>query len=193
MSTENHLPLASATGPFPEDLRRGRSGSSATRRPPRPEKSNILVTAEGEPKLLDFGIAKLLEENPLVLTATGQQRLTPISASPEQARGDEVTTASDIYALGALLYEMLTGQYASSVSHPPPGLDEVSRVVCEEEPLLPSLAATDPETRHALRGDLDAIMHRAMRKDPGASLCLSRGLGDGYSALPRGRAGARAA
>lgn len=130
------------------------------------KRSNILVTAEGEPKLLDFGIAKLLEENPLALTATGQQRLTPISASPEQARGDEVTTASDIYALGALLYEMLTGHTPHRFQMRQPDLQEVARVVCEEEPLLPSLAANDPETRHALRGDLDAVILRAMRKDP---------------------------
>lgn len=130
------------------------------------KRSNILVTAEGEPKLLDFGIAKLLEENPLALTATGQQRLTPISASPEQARGDEVTTSSDIYALGALLYEMLTGHTPHRFRMRQPDLEEVARVVCEEEPLLPSLAANEPETRHALRGDLDAIIFRAMRKDP---------------------------
>ncbi len=130
------------------------------------KRSNILVTAEGEPKLLDFGIAKLLEDNPLALTATGQQRLTPISASPEQARGDEVTRASDIYALGALLYEVLTGKTPHQFDTHRPGLDEVTRVVCEEEPILPSLAATETETRHALRGDLDAIIQRAMRKDP---------------------------
>ncbi|MGI8957981.1 MAG: protein kinase domain-containing protein [Chthoniobacterales bacterium] len=129
------------------------------------KRSNILVTAEGEPKLLDFGIAKLLEENPLALTAAGQQRLTPISASPEQARGDEVTTSSDIYALGALLYEMLTGQTPHQFRTRHPSLDEVERVVCEEEPILPSVAAA-PENRHTLRGDLDAIITRAMRKDP---------------------------
>ncbi|MBA3607802.1 MAG: protein kinase [Chthoniobacterales bacterium] len=130
------------------------------------KQSNILVTAEGEPKLLDFGIAKLLEANPLSVTATGQQRLTPVSASPEQARGDEVTRASDIYALGALLYEILTGKTPHQFHTHRPGLDEVARVVCEQEPVLPSLAVTDPETRHALRGDLDAIIQRAMRKDP---------------------------
>jgi serine/threonine protein kinase/tetratricopeptide (TPR) repeat protein len=130
------------------------------------KRSNILVNAEGEPKLLDFGIAKLLEENPLAVTATGQQRLTPISASPEQARGDEVTRASDIYALGALLYEILTGYTPHRFQSRQPGLDEVARVVCDEEPILPSLAAGHPETRHALRGDLDAIILRAMRKDP---------------------------
>ncbi len=130
------------------------------------KRTNILVNEKGEPKLLDFGIAKMLEENPLAVTATGQQRLTPISASPEQARGESVTTASDIYALGALLYELLTGQTPHRFPSRHPGLDEVERIVCEQEPLLPSLAATEPEARHALRGDLDAIILRALRKDP---------------------------
>lgn len=130
------------------------------------KRGNILVNEDGEPKLLDFGIAKLLEENPLEITATGQQRLTPISASPEQARGETVTTASDIYALGALLYELVCGQGPHQFQSRRPGLDEVERVVCEQEPTPPSLVATDPETRHALRGDLDAIIRRAMKKDP---------------------------
>lgn len=130
------------------------------------KRSNILVNEEGEPKLLDFGIAKLLEENPLAVTATGQQRLTPISASPEQARGEEVTRSSDIYALGALLYEILTGRTPHVFPTRHPNLDEVARVVGEEDPVLPSLAAPDGETQRALRGDLDAIILRAMRKDP---------------------------
>ena len=130
------------------------------------KRSNILVNAEGEPKLLDFGIAKLIEENPHALTATGQQRLTPISASPEQARGDEVTRASDIYALGALLYEILTGHTPHRFQSRQPGMDEVTRVVCEEEPVQPSLVADSADMRHALRGDLDAVVRRAMRKDP---------------------------
>src|ERR1043166_7196800 len=73
---------------------------------------NILVTEEGETKLLDFGIAKLVESEPDALdnTRIGEQRLTPLCASPEQARGDALTPASDVYALGALLYEILAGQ-----------------------------------------------------------------------------------
>lgn len=130
------------------------------------KRNNILVTEEGEPKLLDFGIAKLLQDSPLVQTAPGQRALTPISASPEQARGGNVTTASDIYALGALLYEMLTGKEPHQFPSPHPALEEVERIVCEQNPDPPSVAATDPESRHALRGDLDAIILRAMRKDP---------------------------
>jgi eukaryotic-like serine/threonine-protein kinase len=130
------------------------------------KRGNILVNEDGEPKLLDFGISKLLEENPQAITETGQQRLTPISTSPEQARGEPVTTASDIYALGALLYEMLTGQTPHRFPSSRPGLDEVAKVVSEQVPILPSLAVKDPETQRALRGDLDAIILRAMRKDP---------------------------
>ncbi|MEO7166415.1 MAG: protein kinase [Spartobacteria bacterium] len=130
------------------------------------KRGNIMVNEKGEPKLLDFGIAKLLEEDPEAITAPGQQRLTPISASPEQARGESVTTVSDIYALGALLYELLTGQTPHQFPSRYPALDEVERIVCEEEPLLPSLAAPETEARHALRGDLDAVILRAMRKDP---------------------------
>ncbi len=131
------------------------------------KRSNILVNTEGEPKLLDFGIAKLLAENPLTLTATGQQRFTPISASPEQARGEAVTEASDIYALGALLYELLTGQKPHIFANRNPTLDEIAHVVGETVPKRPSEVAPDAETQRALRGDLDAIVLRAMQKDPG--------------------------
>ena len=79
--------------------------------------SNILVNAEGEPKLLDFGIAKLLTsgKDSAQITAAGGERLTPICASPEQTDGRPITEASDVYALGALLYEMLTGGKTSQV------------------------------------------------------------------------------
>ena len=130
------------------------------------KRSNILVNTEGEPKLLDFGIAKLLAENPLTLTAVGQQRFTPISASPEQARGEAVTEASDIYALGALLYELLAGRRPHVFTSSNPTLGEIAQVVGETVPKLPSEVAPELETQRILRGDLDAIVLRAMQKDP---------------------------
>ena len=129
---------------------------------------NILVSEDGEPKLLDFGIAKLLAtDSPLEETATGQQRLTPICASPEQAMGDTVTTASDIYALGTLLYEMSTGQTPHRFPNRHPSSEEVTQVICEQATLRPSEVVSDPEEARALRGELDAIVLLAMHKEPG--------------------------
>jgi eukaryotic-like serine/threonine-protein kinase len=140
---------------------------------------NILVTPEGVPKLLDFGIAKLLaagldpEDAP---TATVMPMMTPHYASPEQVRGDAVTTASDVYSLGVLLYELLAGRRPYTVhAH---SLPDILRIVCETEPPLPSAAAAEarpPEgttapasaiTPAALRGDLDTIVMKALRKEP---------------------------
>ena len=98
--------------------------------------SNILVTSDGEPKLLDFGIAKILTaaQDATELTAPGAERLTPICASPEQTDGRSVTEASDVYALGALLYEMLSGQKPHRFSSRNPSREEVARVIREQEP-----------------------------------------------------------
>ena len=149
--------------------------------------SNILVTSQGELKLMDFGVAKLLDPNSgpdADLTLTGQRPMTPAYASPEQARGAEVTTASDIYTLGVVLYELLTGQPPHQFTHELP--HEVARVLSEREPALPSAVAgrlesprfliplpwrANPvgnvrETRRRLRGDLDNIVLTAMRKEP---------------------------
>ncbi len=130
--------------------------------------ANILVTNEGEPKLLDFGIAKLLahDENQFDVTLVDHQRLTPAYASPEQVRGDSITTVSDIYALGALLYELLTGQNAHRFSTARPAPTELLRVVAHEEPLRPSAAVSDMSVRRLLSGDLDNIVLKALRKEP---------------------------
>ena len=129
---------------------------------------NILITQDCEPKLLDFGIAKLLAAGEVALTVTlsEHQRLTPAYASPEQVRGEPITTVSDVYALGALLYEILTGQNAHRFSVPRPPPTELLRVVTQEEPVRPGAAATDASIARRLRGDLDNIILKALRKDP---------------------------
>ncbi len=131
--------------------------------------SNILANSEGEPKLLDFGIAKLLEkdEDAAQLTTEAQQHLTPICASPEQAKGDPITVATDIYSLGALLYEMLSDQKPHRFSTARPTREELALVVGEQVPLPPSAVASDAKTARLLHGDLDAIVLFAMRKEPG--------------------------
>ena len=130
--------------------------------------SNILANAEGEPKLLDFGIAKLLakDEDAEQLTAETQQHLTPICASPEQAKGDPITVATDIYSLGALLYEMLSDQKPHRFSTARPSREELALVVGEQVPPPPSAVTSDARTARLLRGDLDAIVLLAMRKEP---------------------------
>ena len=130
--------------------------------------SNILANAEGEPKLLDFGIAKLLakDEDAAQLTTEVQQHLTPICASPEQAKGDPITVATDIYSLGALLYEMLSDKKPHRFSTARPTREELALVVGEQVPPRPSAAASDAQIARLLRGDLDAVVLFAMRKEP---------------------------
>ena len=130
--------------------------------------SNILANAEGEPKLLDFGIAKILakDEDAAQSTTEAQRHLTPICASPEQAKGDPITVATDIYSLGALLYEMLSNQKPHRFSTARPTREELALVVGEQVPPPPSAVASDAETARHLRGDLDAIVLLAMRKEP---------------------------
>ena len=137
--------------------------------------SNILVTADAEPKLLDFGIAKLVEADPspdLARTITELRALTPEYASPEQIRGESVTTATDIYSLGVVLYGLLTGHKPYRLKSP--RADELSRAICEDEPTKPSTAVAKRdgnskfEIRNSkfLKGDLDNIVLMAMRKEP---------------------------
>ncbi|MBL8897965.1 MAG: protein kinase [Planctomycetes bacterium] len=127
--------------------------------------SNLLITPEGEPKLLDFGIAKLVREEgreATLLTRTAERLLTPRYAAPEQLRGGEVTTATDVYALGVLLYELLCGQspYERTTT-----LRELESAICDGAPHRPS-TRTRGTTRRSLRGDLDTIALRAMAKEP---------------------------
>jgi eukaryotic-like serine/threonine-protein kinase len=125
---------------------------------------NILVDASGTPKLLDFGIAKLVEDegSPGDATATVARALTPHYASPEQISGAPVTTATDIYMLGEVLFELLTGARAHQLSSTAPG--ELERVICRTAVEKPSIV--NPGLRRKLAGDLDNIVLRALDKDP---------------------------
>jgi eukaryotic-like serine/threonine-protein kinase len=136
--------------------------------------SNILVTQEGEPKLLDFGIAKLLGTGDELFTQTipALRVMTPEYASPEQVKGDKIMTTSDVYSLGVLLYELLTGQRPYRLKTRTP--EEIARAITEQEPERPSTAVThggnSPQSAirnpKLLRGDLDNIVLKAMRKEP---------------------------
>ncbi len=128
---------------------------------------NILVANDGEPKLLDFGLAKLINTDlslDAAQTQTAFRALTPAYASPEQLRGDPVTTSSDIYSLGIVLYELLTNERPFHFEGK--SLDEIIRTVTKFEPSLPSVHSTSGNNNLKLRGDLDNIVLMALRKEP---------------------------
>lgn len=126
--------------------------------------SNILVTLEGVVKLLDFGVAALLAPAVAELTREADAAITPGYAAPEQLLGVRVTTATDVYSLGVVLFLLLTGKHPFIQGHE--SGPELARATLEQQPPQVSAVATDPRHARALRGDLDNIVAKALQKDP---------------------------
>jgi serine/threonine protein kinase/tetratricopeptide (TPR) repeat protein len=153
---------------------------------------NILVTSDGVAKVLDFGVAKLLEPSvgtEPTLTRAFPGPLTPNYASPEQLRGLPVTTATDVYALGVVTYEIVTGKKPYDTAGKT--MDQVLSLVLDTEPTRPSAIAstTDPylPRREKLKGDLDAIVLKAMSKEPERRYGSAGELGDDIDRFLSGR------
>jgi len=173
---------------------------------------NILVKADGIPVLLDFGIAKIIDPAAQAAgapaTLTGMRMMTPEYACPEQIRGEAVTTATDVYSLGVVLYELLSGHrpYRITTNNPL----EIARVICEEEPKRPSTIVAQPDAKggkgrvlpeqigaarrsepirltRQLRGDLDAILLKALRKEPEQRYATAGELADDIRRYLEGR------
>ncbi len=153
--------------------------------------SNILVDHEGRVKLLDFGIAKLLEHDAdgeravTALTHEGSALHTPLYASPEQITGGTVTTATDVYALGVVLYELLVGARPYRLARETPGALE--QAILTDDPERPSDRVAMAFDQRVLRGDLDTIVLKALRKAPSERYATVSAMADDLAAWLDGR------
>lgn len=146
---------------------------------------NILVTPEGQPKLLDFGIAKVIDQDAPDLTSVTIPIMTRQYASPEQIGGRRITTSSDLYALGLILYELLAQERPYDLKDKP--VTEAGRIVCENDPPLPSQKAPK-HLAQVLRGDLDRIVMMALRKEADQRYASVGALAEDLNRYLQGRA-----
>ena len=139
---------------------------------------NILVDEDGQVKLLDFGIAKLLAPpaDAAELTLEASAVMTPRYAAPEQVAGGAITTSTDVYAAGVVLYELLTGLLP--LGAPDASMAGLAHAVLHHQPLPPSQAAADPGLRRQLAGDIDTVLLKALRKDPAERYASVERLGE---------------
>ena len=126
--------------------------------------SNILVTADGSVRLLDFGVAKLLQSEPGQQTQFAVRAFTPDYAAPEQIKGEPIGTTTDIYSLGVVSYLLLTGSLPYAVKQA--GAGQLERAITDVDASLASATTADQQRGRRLRGDIDAILNRALKKDP---------------------------